>query len=144
MPTIKRILHPTDFSEGSLRAQEYALDFAARFDAEVHLLHITVPQASAITAEMDHSLSASSPHTQRLRARLQEGLPEGTEAVLALRAGVPADEIVAYAESIGADMIVVGTKALTGLRRLVLGSVAEAVLRDASCPVLVVGPERAH
>jgi len=138
MSSIQRILHPTDFSEIAASAQVRAQELAAQLGAELHVLHVTSPPSSAITAELDSSLSSSSSQVRQLRARLQRTLPGGAEAVLAVRTGPAADTIVAYADDIAADLIVIGTRALTGLRLLVLGSVTEAVLRTAGCPVMVV------
>lgn len=138
MSSFECILHPTDFSDSALRALEYAVDFSVRLGAELHLLHVVAPRSSAITAELDAPPSAAA--TAQLKARMQAALPPGVTALLAVRTGTPPAQIVAYADALPADLIIIGTRAPEGLQRLLLGSTADQVLRSAGCPVVVVGP----
>jgi universal stress protein A len=142
---INCILHPSDFSQTAQRSLAYAAELAESCGATLHLLHVLSPSSSAITAELGGAASAGAAQSGKVGARLEALLSKqtlSTAPILCARSGDADDEIVGYAEEIGADMIVMGTRGLTGLRRLVLGSVAESVLRSAPCPVLVVGPQR--
>jgi nucleotide-binding universal stress UspA family protein len=139
MASIERILVPTDFSPGSHAALGYAAVFAARFGAVIEVLHVQ--------DEADNPQAAASQEAETQRERTESqmdrfllGTPglEGVKMVRRLRAGNPADAILALAEKERFDLIVLGTRGRTGLKRLVLGSVAEKVMREATCPVLTV------
>lgn len=145
---VQRILWATDLSPVSERAWRYALTLADVFAAEVVLLHVVRPAYLAGAA--DHLVPPASGWMERYLAPLESELERRRQAVeaLGLRArrkvvmGVPADVIVAEAEAEQADLVVVGTQGRTGLSHLLLGSVAEAVIRKAPCPVLAVQVKR--
>ena len=145
MQAIKTILHPTDFSESSKHAMTYAISFAQEFQAKLILLHVIEEISSALYFDM---LQAP-PLTQLMvniekqaRQALDEVLPPEVRgklpADLILRKGVPFVEILSCATHVKADMIVLGTHGRTGLKHALFGSVAEKVVRKASCPVLSV------
>jgi nucleotide-binding universal stress UspA family protein len=131
------IVLATDGSESVTRATVVALDLARRFEAEVHALYVV--EEGDIAAAPDEI-------RDRLRAALEENGKEATENVreanitvtTAVREGRPADEIRAYAREHDADLIATGTRGRHGEYRFVLGSVAEAVVRNSSVPVLTV------
>jgi universal stress protein A len=125
--SIREVLVATDFSENADAAVCVARDYAERFGARLHLLHVLG------TGERGA--------TQRL-AQLSEGLGPTVAAVVAAPAGDPARELTRVAREHDIDLIVVGTHGRTGMSRALLGSVAERVVRTASCPVLSV-PVRA-
>jgi nucleotide-binding universal stress UspA family protein len=136
MPSIERILVGTDFSPTSAQAVALAADVARRLDAELVLLHVDeLPQ----TAPMSASAIA---HRERARGELDRSRRalEGDELRVQalLRPGDPAREILRIATSHGAAMIVVGTHGATARSALLLGSVADRVVRYATAPVLVV------
>jgi nucleotide-binding universal stress UspA family protein len=136
MLTIDRILWPTDLSEGAERAFPHAVAFADWHEADLHILHVVDEGAEAPEA---FPLSEGT---------LGNYLPAGKDAgpSLALgdlsihqeqRAGAaPPQAIVGYAEEEGIDLIVMGTHGQRGLRRFLIGSVTEEVVRTAPCPVL--------
>lgn len=129
---IRRILFPTDFSEASRRAGETALALARHFGARLVVLHVIPP----VTDPEPRRAALRS-----LAAELAADVPVETETV----AGVPARQIAASASRHRIDLIVMGTHGRTGASHALLGSVAEAVLRRAPCPVLTVPamlPER--
>lgn len=135
-PTIQHILAALDFSSPSLDAAEYAIQLANHFGAKMTLLHVVEPMY--YSAELE-------PKWQKLvhwRTQLDElaGLISsfGLAADTLLRGGVPADSIIAAAKGQSCDLIVMGTHGRRGWSRLRFGSVAEAVLREAPCPVLTV------
>jgi len=131
-----------DFSEPSRAAFERAVDLASRLDADLTLLHVcapTFPGADVVYAVGEPSDGlAEGPVQAQLEAWRREaehGL--GRSVRVQLLTGNPAREIARFGEH-GVDVLVVGTRGPTGLGRLLLGSVAERVVRDATCPVLIV------
>jgi nucleotide-binding universal stress UspA family protein len=143
---IRHILVPTDFSEGSIRAFETAVDMARDSGAIMTLLHVQhVP-----TSVFPDVILPIAPEMMRDAERSAEiVLDEWCGRAHA--AGVPCDrrtavgathvEICETAEEIDADLIVIGTHGRGGLTHALLGSVAEKVVRKAPCPVLTVRPE---
>jgi nucleotide-binding universal stress UspA family protein len=143
-PTAKRILVATDFSKGAERALAVGIEMAQACDATMDLLHVYPPvtytsappvpgtfPAAPSPAALDHVARALDELADRVR---DAGIACRTASV----EGDPAVEIAAYASGAGDDLIVMGTQGRTGLRRLVLGSVAEQTLRRSTEPVLVV------
>lgn len=143
---VRRILCPTDFSAASSRACEHARTVAAWYEAALTVLHVLpdtmVP--SRRHPSMANPMLLDPVLKQRLQADLTTWVAPargaGLEAAADLREGNPASEIVQVAGELPADLIVMGTHGRGGFRRLVLGSVAETVLRTAPCPVLTVPP----
>jgi len=137
MLPIHTILHPTDFSEPSEFAFRLACSLARDYRAKLIVLHV-VHLPVAVYGE--GAVVANSPeYDEELRASLQRiEAPPGIELVHRLEEGVPAEEIVTVAGIVAADLIVMGTHGRRGLKRLLMGSVAEQVLRQAACPVLTV------
>lgn len=147
---MQRILVAVDFSPESDAAISTAFSFARAFDAVLTLLHVhelptvmtgIVPGAdSVIDAKLLHA--AAQAQLASLRGRLQARDPRivggGVTIEIDVEGGVPADVILARARDGAFDLIVMGTHGRTGLRRLLVGSVAEAVLRAAPCPVVTV------
>jgi nucleotide-binding universal stress UspA family protein len=129
------IVVPTDFSELSLRALEHARDLARLSGARLVVVHVDPPLlAFAMTP---HDPGA---HLATLWERLHKVCPRATGLVVEhrLEEGFAADSIVRVAREVEADLIVIGTHGRTGAERAVLGSIAESVLRNATCPVLTV------
>ena len=151
MTFIHRVLVPTDFSDHALRAFDYAAELAALYDAPLVVAHIYAvpilyavgepvvamppPDVDGIRAELDSSL-------QELVARgIAAGVPE---VHVALTGGDAPHEIVRIAKERACDLIVMGTHGRTGFKHLVLGSIAEKVIRMAECPVLTVSIKAAE
>jgi universal stress protein A len=145
---IHSIVVPTDFSRPSEQAVEYAGALATSLGATVHLVHVL---DSPLSPEMAWATPAS--EAVALYERLyREGRAKlanlaailtkwGVTGTTEVRTGLPSEEIVHAAVDYGADLIVMTTHGRTGLSHLLLGSVAEDVIRHARCPVLAV---RAH
>jgi nucleotide-binding universal stress UspA family protein/quercetin dioxygenase-like cupin family protein len=143
MPGIQTIVHPTDFSENSQPAFQTACSLARDYDATLYVLHVMMP---AVTVLMQgpppnplRPLSAQEsgarfpwPKAPDPRIRMEHRLAEGDAA----------DEILHFSEAVDANLIIMGTHGKTGLKRLLTGSVAESVLRNAHCGVLVVNTPR--
>lgn len=144
----KKVCCPIDLSEASRPALELAARIAKASQGELLLLHVkgghsrSAPEA--LLAPPPHAAAGPDPDAARLAAWVAEAerLAPGCVTGLELR-GSPADEIVRFAAEFGCELLVLGTSGRTGLGHLLLGSVAEAVLRAAPCPVLVVRPGQA-
>jgi glycine betaine transporter len=144
--TISRILVPVDFSTYSERALEYAIGFAGRFGASLHLLHVVedpiatgvwggetvLPNLTELREELVNSAE------RQLEKYREAATRAGVPVVSTAQVGLPAITIVDQATSLGVDLIVMGTHGRTGITHLLMGSVAERVLRHASCPVLTI------
>lgn len=150
-PPIERVLTPVDFSEHSMRALRYGREIAGRFGAEIDLLHVLKDLPTSPTFYGDNTDSLYYDYDpdieDRVRDRLRQlwdsvGGPETDHAEHA-SLGSPPSAITDLAEERAAELIVMGTRGQTGIERLLLGSVAERVLRTAGLPVLIVRPKRA-
>lgn len=137
MIALKHILVPVDFSTHSQAALRYAAALAEAFGAQLHLVHVV--QGPAAYARMyvppeDWLLE------QRVAARRElDELPvENATVTREVRTGSPLVEIIRYAKEADIDLIVMGTHGRSGLAHLLIGSVAENVVRQAPCPVLTV------
>ena len=145
MPEFKRILLPTDFSATSEIAFNYVLDLAPRKASSVHLLHV-IDDASVATAYPDGfyvelpgiRAQLAQEATRRLEEMVECCAGRGVAATASVGVGRPATLILETATNSGTDLIVMGTHGRTGLAHLMLGSVAERVLRVAPCPVLTL------
>ena len=146
MTRISRILVPTDFSATSDEALVYAKTLAGRLGASLHLVYaFEDPFTSAAFASELYSTLPLSMRDEMLRdaeRRLSERLPEdqktlfnGTTEILT---GTPTKTIIDYSATLGADLIVMGTHGRSGMAHLLLGSVAERVVRLAAAPVLTI------
>ena len=135
MIRIAKILYPTDFSSYSNQAYFHAIALAENHGASLTVLFVYTPDASASAHPGEEKSSRAF-----WRNQLEQIRP--TNPAIPVRhvflEGDPAEEIVRYGRDTGMDLIVMGTHGRTGLERLLMGSVAEKVLRDASCSVLVV------
>ena len=140
----KLILVPIDFSDSSRAALDVAADFATRFGAELLLVHVQpaiedLPKSVSIfkEGEYDQSLNdAAAKKLADLAATLaQKNVKARTEIGTANDVGM---ELVRSAEHNHADLIIIATHGMTGWHKIAFGSVAEKVVKQASCPVLVL------
>lgn len=145
MSEIKRMLVPTDFSPASDIAFNYAIDMAARQHATIHLLHV-IDDASFATAYPDGfyvelpglRAQLTEEASRRLQDMVERCAALEVTATLEVAVGRPARVITEVARVRGSDLIVMGTHGRSGFAHLVLGSVAERVVRAAPCAVLTV------
>jgi len=148
MIKLKKILVPTDFSDFSKPAVEYACALAARFESELHLVHViddpvvhvhdpTMISMGALYDKQEERHEIARTELQKLT----DGWENGIEALCETRQGATFVEIVRYAKDNDIDLIVIGTHGRGGLMHVLIGSVAERVVRKAPCPVLTVRPE---
>jgi nucleotide-binding universal stress UspA family protein len=144
---ISRILCPVDFSDASDHAIDQAVAFAKWQGARITALHVYQPMFMPVPGLPAPAERVEDAEIERSRQQLADRFaPAATADVpveYLVETGQPADIIAAQAQSLPADVIVMGTHGSSGFRHLLLGSVAEHVLRKAACPVLTV-PPRTH
>lgn len=144
MITIKKILCPTDFSDASKNAVRYANEFARTMNAEVIFLHVVEPRP--ITTDMSVAYLPIETDLEKaaeedLTALLEEEKDKGISAEKIVLVGQPAETIIEQSKVYDVDLIILGSHGRAGLTRLLMGSVAEAVLRKSPCPVLIIKAE---
>lgn len=143
MLTLTRILCPTDFSDLAPAVEACAVALARHYDAGLHLLHVDPPTPvmapyGEVPVDIRLFEMQREQAEQDLAAARDRARAAGVAADAAVRGGHPAREILAVADELQADLIVVGTHGRGGVEHLLLGSVAEKVMRKARCPVMVV------
>lgn len=137
MIVLKQILVATDFSEASAAAMDYGRALARTFGASLHLLHVAENPFLRPTAVDPYALREAT--LRRLAGRLTEDDKGALRATAVLdTSDEPADAIVTYAGAHGIDLIVMGTHGRGTVAQILVGSVAEKVVRTAPCPVLTV------
>ena len=137
MTPIHRIVCPIDFSPASANALRVAIDYARAFKAEIHAVHAYQLSAYA-SPNSDLARDLELQTRDEVEAFLATIETFGVPVKMALRLGVPYVEIVEAARELNAELVVMGTTGKTGLQHLLLGSVAERVVRTADVPVLSV------
>ncbi len=135
MIRITKILYATDFSTFSNQAYFHAVSLAQKHGAGLTVLFVYHPERTPAPGAADAEAARG-----YWKAQLEQIRPvdPGISVRHVMLEGDPADQIVQYARGAGMDLIVMGTQGRTGVERLLLGSVAEKVLREATCSVLVV------
>jgi nucleotide-binding universal stress UspA family protein/CBS domain-containing protein len=135
----QRILCPIDFDDNSLAALRTAADLAQRSDGTVYVLHVVpmIVQPTAMPVYVDLYKSQEETAWARLKDLARKDLA-GTKYELIVKMGEPAGTIIRAEQKVKADLIVMATHGRRGFSRFFLGSVAEIVLREASCPVLTI------
>ncbi len=144
-----RILLATDGSDESDLAATTAAALAKSTDSELDVIYVLevepwhLPQRELV--QNPHRYEELKEESRRIRDRQVEKIEAsgGSVSNAHLAIGNPADQIVAYAQDQGAGLIVMGSRGLGGIRRALMGSVSDAVVRHAHCPVMIVRPEKA-
>jgi universal stress protein A len=143
VPVPRKILVPVDFSHHADAAVAYALELGQAFKAEVDVLHvfrrpveIFSPYELALPPSVTEDLQAAV--RRQLDVAHQKVKQAGLKGDALVREGDPATIIADEARDLGTDLIVMGTRGLSGLKHVLMGSVAERVLRTAPCPVLTI------
>jgi len=139
----RTILVPLDFSPHSAKALETAIELARHFDGRIHLLHsypiyvgAVAPYGMVVPESFDRECREAA--ANELAKWAEKVRSAGIPVETTVTPIPPSEGIVSTAEEIGADLVVMGSRGLTGLKHVVLGSVAERTLRHCECPVLVV------
>lgn len=144
---IRKILCPVDFSEGSKAALAHAAMMAARFDAAIDLFHVREAAPYDMAGDVIRAESAPEGLAGQARTELTERLLVMIEEVAGaeraritpvVASGYPAQSILGRLEDGGYDLAVLGTAGRKGVAHLLMGSVAERVVRSAPCPVLTI------
>jgi nucleotide-binding universal stress UspA family protein len=142
LPTIRRILTTTDFSDASLAGVRYAVDLGVRLNASVEVVYVVEPAARMGGMEAVVLARPDSEVTVLARARLEKLVTDESKGdgrpTSAVGNGKPWDEIGKMARASAVDLIVIATHGHTGIKHVLLGSTAERVVRHAPCPVLTV------
>jgi len=156
MLPFKKILWPTDFSEASFRALIAARELADHFSAELLMLHVVVPvprmplPGSTSSSNEPSSSFNVNEYKKELEKYGREALEElvrnevgtGISVRTVILHGQAPEQIAAYATKENVDLIVIATNGLTGLKRFVLGSVTDKVMKIAPCPVLLADVDK--
>ena len=134
-----KILLATDGSEDAALATKAAIDLSNQSGAELHVVHVG---RSSLRLSPTEYQAAAREKIGELAKAVEEAGGDVTETHLRIddsqTAGNEAEHITGLAEELGADLIVIGSRGLSGMKRLVMGSVSEGVVRHAHCPVLVM------
>ena len=143
---IHRILAPTDFSDLSMQGLKSALELAQSFGAKLVLIHVVEPPPYPVEGLIPSPLGATllddleRQASQELARMLVDTQGSAVDVERRVVVGIPYRKIVEVAEEEKADLLVVTTHGRTGLVHLVMGSVAEKIVRTAPCPVLTIRP----
>jgi nucleotide-binding universal stress UspA family protein len=138
----KRILVPVDFSDHSAKALETAIELAKTFSGSVHLLHAypintaVYPYGMILTEQVEREIREAA--QRQLEEWTAKATAAGVEAEGQITPASASQAIFERAQELNADLIVMGTRGISGLQHVLLGSVAERTIRLASCPVLTV------
>lgn len=139
---LKKILVPTDGSDSSMRAADFALKLAKHFESEIIAIYvidrIILEEISKIHERHEVEDEIKRKAERCLNYIVKSAKREGLKASSILVEGQPHDQIVRYAESLRTDIIIMGSKGRRGTNRILIGSVAERVIEYAPCPVLVI------
>ena len=147
MSHFKKILVPVDFSEHSIAATQTAVELARAFESKLYLLHSYQIQPGGISP---YGIAVPFPNsasyfkevhqaaTQYLAEWQQKYVPSDVPVESKIMTEAPSEAIVDEAKEIGADLIVIGSRGLSGFMHVMLGSVAERTARRAPCPVMIV------
>jgi nucleotide-binding universal stress UspA family protein len=138
MLPIRTILHPTDFSEHSNYAFQFACSLARDYGARLVVVHVATPPVAVYGEGV--LIAEPEDYQDRLRERLQQLVTQEPKVRVEHRLveGDSPTEIMRVGQEIKCDLIVMGTHGRSGLGRLLMGSVAEYVVRKATCPVLTL------
>ena len=148
MIDLKRVLIPTDFSDYSAEGLKYGCALAEKFEAEIHLLHVlemhpsTTPTFGGGLALTNFVQESKEAANQALSKLPTTEWSSGRSIVRATADGSPFVEIIRYAKDNDIDLIVMGTHGRSGLTQMLIGGVAEKVVRKSPCPVLTVRPSQ--
>ncbi len=142
----KKILCPVDFSEFTKDVVGYAVDMAKQYRAELHMLHV-IPNLTYFTP---YESFLTPENLVAIEKNIQEEVDRDFGKVLgkvdidvkkAVRTGVAFVEIIDYAKTEGMDLIVMGTHGRSGIEHILIGNVAEKVVRKSPCPVMTIRPK---
>ncbi len=143
----QKILLPTDFSDESLHALSYAVDFAKIFNAKLYLLHVIYDIEKASNLHIPHPSMTELYKDLEAHAKKNldsfgiEMLEDFKNVETVVLRGIPYEEIIKFAKGNSIDLIILGTLPRSGMERFFVGSTTQRVIRNAPCPILVVTKE---
>ncbi len=144
MTEFRKILCPVDFESSSVAALDLAKSVALKYQAKLYVLNVARIPASDMDAPV-----AIAPHPhweqaadEQLKELARRNLDDEIAYELVVKGGIPESAILDAVNDLGIDLVVMSTHGRTGLAHLVMGSVAEEVVRTAPCPVMVVKPHK--
>ena len=141
---IHTILCPVDFSDASKKAIRYAKEFSGNMGASVYLLNVIEPRPMAMDVSLNYvpfEADLEKAAKDDLEVIVQEFKRVGLKAEYGVVIGNPADSILENIDMFNVNLVIMGSHGKKGLSRLIMGSVAEVVVRKANCPVLIVKSE---
>jgi len=144
MLAFKVIVVPTDFSDHSLRAIPYAVSLAEKFNARLKVVFVSEPalQVADVAWVGIDERSMSQEHLEEARRNLErialEQVPTDVQVDAEVLSGDAVEAVIAYARDVNADLVVMATHGRSGLSHMLMGSVAEQIVRKAPCPVLTL------
>ncbi len=143
---LKKILIPTDLSDHSLAAFEHALSFGLLYGAKVYALYVAPAPPSMLTlygVEGDmklQSIRTEEEGVKKLNQFISQHVGTDRKVISVVRSGIAEDEIIRFANEEQVDLIVLATHGWTGMKHILMGSVAEKLVRHSTIPVLTVKP----
>ncbi len=146
MPQIKKILFPVDFTTATDKILPFVKDMAKAFNSKLYLLHVIRSPEEFAGFEMGPAWYVAFEKDLRegaeksMRRLVAEQLDDIGEVETAIEMGDISDTIIDFVNKNDVDMIIIGTHGRKGLEKVMFGSVAEGVIKDAPCPVLTVNP----
>jgi nucleotide-binding universal stress UspA family protein len=149
MIRIQKILVPTDNSPTALKAVQYAAEIAKFQRATIHLLYVLDDRYMSYMSLTDDDKTSMPNLQSKMESAMEKELNDliqkqdlpAERFVFQIKTGKPCEEICGYANEVDADLIIMGTHGATGIKRILIGSVAERVVRRGQRPVLVVRPD---
>ena len=147
MYNVNKIILPTDLSRFSLTAFDYAKDIAERNDSEIYIVYVLDKNPPMVLLQSSNGKTKMTREEYEGKIKKEfnsvlRQLQDSTNAIVKgeMRTGDDSDEIINFASEIKADLIILSTHSRTGFLRSVLGSVADQVIHNAKCPILVIPP----
>lgn len=144
---LKKILIPTDLSEHSLAGFEHAFSLGLLYGSKVYVLYVAPAAPSMLTLYgVEADMELQSAHTEeagvkKLNQFITDHIGSDRKVISVVRSGVAEDEIIRFAEEENVDLIVLATHGWTGMKHILVGSVAEKLVRHSTIPVLTVKPK---
>lgn len=134
-PRLQQLLVPLDFSGKSRQALRYAVPLAQKFSAKIHLVHVLPTPKKTDRAKLPKLKEDA---LRRINLMAEQLLPPRLRTENLVLVGSASHQILAAAQQFDTDLIVITTKGQSGLKRMLVGSTAEAVMRHATCPVMSI------
>jgi nucleotide-binding universal stress UspA family protein len=142
MIEVNKVLVAVDFSKESQLAAKFAVSIAHEYKAKLYVIHVVTPLPSSLGAEVPDFDSFQRQYIERFGEDLKRVIPEKIKRIIEveeiLEVGEPYHMIVEKAKELDVDIIVLATHGRTGISHILLGSVAERVIRHAPCPVFAI------